>query len=250
MNKEKENIDKLIVNTIRRVGHERDMQDIETLRSYIAMKGDNIARAKLEEQEVSNNRFKRIIISFGSIAAIIAILFSLNLYNDYRQMDKAFSTYYTPLEYDSNLFSRGNVFASIELPDSLKFNNDTAKILYTPIVSPIPIELNSALEYYIKKDYFTTLKVFNDIHTVDKNYLIYKAICLIETNNISDAITLLNELVADGESTEYYQDANWYLAIANLKNHEKNEALKILQEIEQYNSAYSIKAKKLIHELQ
>ena len=83
MNKEKENIDKLIVNTIRRVGHERDMQDIETLRSYIAMKGDNIARAKLEEQEVSNNRFKRIIISFGSIAAIIAILFSLNLYNDY-----------------------------------------------------------------------------------------------------------------------------------------------------------------------
>lgn len=246
MKKEKENIDKLIINTIRRVGYEKDMQDIETLRSYIAMKGDNVARAKLQGHEASNNRFKRIIISFGSIAAIIAILFSLNIYNDNRQMDKAFSTYYTPLEYDSNLFSRGNVFASIELPDSLYFNNDTAKILY----SPIPIELNSALEYYIKKDYFTTLKVFNNIHTIDKNYLIYKAICLIETNNISDAITLLNELVADGESTEYYQDANWYLAIAYLKNHEKNETLKILQEIEQYDSAYSIKAKKLIHELQ
>lgn len=246
MNKEKENIDKLIVNTIRRVGHERDMHDIETLRSHIAMRGDNIARAKLEEQEVSNNRFKRIIISLSSIAAILTILFSLNIYNDYRQMDKAFSTYYTPLEYDSNLFSRGIIFASIELPDSLNLNNDTAKILY----SPIPIELNSALEYYIKKDYFTTLKVFNNIHTIDKNYLIYKAICLIETNNISDAITLLNELVADGESTEYYQDANWYLAIAYLKNHEKNEALKILHYIEQDENAYSIKAKELIKELQ
>ena len=224
MNKEKENIDKLIVNTIRRVGHERDKQDIETLRSYIAMKGDNIARAKLEEQEVSNNRFKRIIISFGSIAAIIAILFSLNIYNDYRQMDKAFSTYYTPLEYDSNLFSRG--------------------------METISSELTIALEEYAQGHYSIALQKFKNIQDLNENYIIYKAICLIELNNISDAITLLNELVADGESTEYYQDANWYLAIANLKNHEKNEALKILQEIEQYDSAYSIKAKKLIHELQ
>ena len=224
MNKEKENIDKLIVNTIRRVGHERDMQDIETLRSYIAMKGDNVARAKLQGHEASNNRFKRIIISFGSISAIIAILFSLNLYNDYRQMDKAFSTYYTPLEYDSNLFSRG--------------------------METISSELTIALEEYTQKHYSVALQKFNNIQGLNENYIIYKAICLIETNNISDAITLLNELVADGESTEYYQDANWYLAIANLKNHEKNEALKILQEIEQYDSSYSIKAKKLIHELQ
>ena len=155
------------------------------------------------------SNIKSIISIFTSIAAIIAIVFSFNIYQDNRRMDKLFETYYTPLEYDSQLMSRGE-----------------------ETISP---ELTSAMEAYQSKDYATALQRFNAIPQMDENYLIYKAICLLETEQTEDAIILLELLVANGEGTEYYQQACWYLALVYLRNHEDEKAFAMIKHINDDN---------------
>ena len=187
----KDNLDKAIEQAIRQVGKERDAEDLATLKHFMA-------------KRQQKSKAKKFIMSITSIAAIIAIVFSINIYQDNRRMDKLFETYYTPFEYDSQLMSRGE-----------------------ETISP---ELTSAMESYQKKDYATALQKFEAIPNVDENFLIYKAICLLETEQTEDAITLLEQLVANGEGTEYYQQACRYLALAYLKGHRSSKE----QYIDQY----------------
>ena len=182
-------LDKAIEQAIRQVGKERDAEDLATLKGFMV-------------RRQQKSKVKRFIMSITSIAAIIAIVFSLNIYQDNRRMDKLFETYYTPLEYDNQLMSRGE-----------------------EIISP---ELASAMESYQKEDYATALQKFEAIPDVEENYLIYKAICLLETEQTEDAIILLEQLVANGEGTEYYQQACWFLTLAYLCNHEDEKALNII----------------------
>ena len=237
---EKNKIDKAIEQAIRRVGQERDAEAIVTLKRFITKQeiqneyrecyAPNIDKkrvlkprkpiSKEERQKIKEERQKelekqlkflsehkralikkkhqrnRILYAFSSIVAIITIVFSFNIYQDNRRMDKLFETYYTPLEYDSQLMSRGE-----------------------ETISP---ELAFVMEAYQNKDYATALQRFKVMSQVDENYLIYKAICLLETDKTKDAISLLEELVGNGEGTEYYQQACWYLALAYLRNHDKD----------------------------
>lgn len=186
---EKNKIDKAIEQAIRQVGQERDAEDIATLQRFMA-------------KRKQKSKVRKMVMSITSIAAIIAIVFSFNIYQDNRRMDKLFETYYTPLEYDSQLMSRGD---------------DT-----------ISLELASAMESYQNKDYATALKKFETISNVDENYIIYKSICLLETEQTKDAITLLEKLVAKGEGTEYYQQACWYLALAYLLDHKEDKVMDVL----------------------
>ncbi|MBR2456850.1 MAG: tetratricopeptide repeat protein [Bacteroidaceae bacterium] len=185
----KEDLDKMIMQAIRRVGQERDAEDIATLKRFM-------------DKRQQKSKVRKLVMSITSIAAIIAIVFSFNIYQDNRRMDKLFETYYTPLEYDSQLMSRGE--------------------------ETISSDLTYAMEAYQNKDYVTALQKFNTISQVDENYLIYKAICLLEADKTKDAIALLEELVGNGEGTEYYQQACWYLALAYLNNHEDDKALELL----------------------
>ena len=194
---EKDKIDKAIEQAIRQVGQERDANDIAALKHFMA-------------KRQQKSKVRKLVMSITSIAAIIAIVFSFNIYQDNRRMDKLFETYYTPLEYDSQLMSRGD-----------------------DIISP---ELTSAMKAYQNMDYVTALQRFNAMPQMDENYLIYKAICLLETDKIKDAISLLEKLVVNGEGTEYYQQACWYLALAYLSNHEDEKIVDFLDNINVNNS--------------
>ena len=196
----KEDLDKMIMQAIRRVGQERDAENIATLQRFMA-------------KRQQKSKVRKLVMSITSIAAIIAIVFSLNIYQDNRRMDKLFETYYTPLEYDSQLMSRGD-----------------------ETISP---NLASAMESYQNKDYATALQRFSSMSQVDENYLIYKAICLLEAEQTEDAVTLLELLVANGESTEYYQQACWYLALAYLQNHELDNSLFIIELNKEFNTKYN-----------
>lgn len=187
---EKNKIDKVIEQAIRQVGQERDAEDIATLQRFMA-------------KRQQKSKVRKLVMSITSIAAIIAIVFSFNIYQDNRRMDKVFEAYYTPLEYDSQLMSRGE--------------------------ETISSDLTHAMEAYQNKDYATALQRFNAIPQMDENYRIYKAICLLETDKIKDAISLLEELVNNGEGTEYYQQACWYLALAYLHNHEEDKFLNFVE---------------------
>ena len=193
---DKDKLDKAIEQAIRQVGKERDAEELATLKSFMA-------------KRQQKSKVKKFVMSITSIAAIIAIVFSLNIYQDNRRMDKLFETYYTPLEYDSQLMSRGE-----------------------ETISP---ELTSAMESYQKGDYAIALQKFEAIPGVDENYLIYKAICLLETEQTEDGITLLEKLVANGEGTEYYQQACWYLALAYLRNHDECKFFEIVKDSSDIN---------------
>ena len=193
---DKDKLDKAIEQAIRQIGKERDAEDLATLKSFMA-------------KRQQKSKVKKFVLSITSIAAIIAIVFSLSIYQDNRRMDKLFETYYIPLEYDSQLMSRGE-----------------------EIISP---ELTSAMESYQKGDYATALQKFEAIPGVDENYLIYKAICLLETEQTEDAITLLEKLVANGEGTEYYQQACWYLVLAYLCNHDECKFFEIVKDSSDIN---------------
>ena len=223
---EKDKIDKAIEQAIRQVGQERDANDIAALKrfmyeqelhkykscaSYSMIREDDCGD-KLKPQKKKTNRNSFIAI-ITSIAAIIAIVFSFNIYQDNRRMDKLFETYYTPLEYDSQLMSRGD-----------------------ETISP---ELTSAMEAYQNQDYMTALQRLNAIPQMDENYLIYKSICLLETDKTKDAISLLEKLVDNGEGTEYYEQACWYLALAYLRNHELDNSLIIIDLNKEFDTKYN-----------
>ena len=193
---DKDKLDKAIEQAIRQVGKERDVEDLATLKSFMA-------------KRQQKSKVKKFVMSITSIAAIIAIVFSLSIYQDNRRMDKLFDTYYIPLEYDSQLMSRGE-----------------------ENISP---ELASTMETYQKEDYASALQMFETIPDVDENYLIYKAICLLETKKTEDAITLLEQLVANGEGTEYYQQACWYLVLAYLRNHDECKFFEIVKDSSDIN---------------
>lgn len=95
MDAQKKEIEDLIAKTIRQIGHEKDMQDIETLRSFTA----NMKR---------KDGIRKFLIPITSIAAVFVLVFSLNIYHNNRIMNNMFVTYYTPLEYDQELASRGS----------------------------------------------------------------------------------------------------------------------------------------------
>ena len=79
------------------------------------------------------------------------------------------------------------------------------------------------------------MQKFEAIPDVEENFLIYKAICLLETEQTEDAITLLEQLVANGEGTEYYQQACWYLALAYLCYHEEEKTIEMIKHINDDN---------------
>lgn len=236
---EEQKIDKLIEQAIQRVGKEKDERDRLVLRSFLRrrehiinmLKNEDACASIISDEEsgykVATNtqlrrtsnqashkkyslKFKSIGLSIASIAAIIVIVFSLNIYRDNLRMDEAFRTHYTPLEYDPQLMSRGEE-------------------------SPLSLELTEAMDAYQRQDYSTALQRFNIIPNVDENFLIYKAICLIETDQLPQAISLLEELIGHGEATEYYQQANWYLALAYLKEHKDEKAKMVIEKTKMDN---------------
>ena len=83
MDAQKKEIEDLIAKTIRQIGHEKDMQDIETLRSFTA----NMKR---------KDGIRKFLIPITSIAAVFVLVFSLNIYHNNRIMNNMFVTYYTP----------------------------------------------------------------------------------------------------------------------------------------------------------
>ena len=64
---DKDKLDKAIEQAIRQVGKERDAEDLATLKSFMA-------------KRQQKSKAKKFIMSITSIAAIIAIVFSLNIY--------------------------------------------------------------------------------------------------------------------------------------------------------------------------
>ncbi len=83
---------------------------------------------------------------------------------------------------------------------------------------------------YEAQDYYKAINLFNSVKTPDEAYIIYyKGLCFLALEKSDEAITLLSEVATkpglDGKSADFREKANWYLAMAYLKNNETEKAI-------------------------
>jgi thioredoxin-like negative regulator of GroEL len=104
--------------------------------------------------------------------------------------------------------------------------------------------LAKGMDFYENKNYAQALDEFNHINSsYADDIAIYKAVSLMETGKTKQAIQLLSEVIErNGESWEYYQDAQWYLALAYIKAKQTKEAKEILKQIVDDGRVYANKA--------
>ena len=105
-------------------------------------------------------------------------------------------------------------------------------------------------EAFNKGDYNSSLIAINELlksQPTDLQYLMAKAICLLETNKTADARTIF-KTIAIGQSV-FKTDAQWYSAMSYLKENNLELAKSELQKIPSDNPDWASKAAQLIKKL-
>ncbi len=93
--------------------------------------------------------------------------------------------------------------------------------------------LSNALEQYRSKNYAKALGILESIESEgdgSDSTLFYKANVHLQLDQPREAVTALQKIPA---TSAFYDEAQWYLALAFLQNNEPTEAKKIVSEISQ-----------------
>ena len=90
---------------------------------------------------------------------------------------------------------------------------------------------------YEAHNYYKAINLFNSVKNSDETHIIYyKALCFLALDKTGEAINLLNNVAInnklDNTSVSLKEKANWYLAMAYLKNNETAKAVARLSIIE------------------
>jgi TolA-binding protein len=112
--------------------------------------------------------------------------------------------------------------------------------------------INLALKEYESKNYIEAEKQFNHILTLDtKNYELrfYLGVSQLANHKTNEAIGTFEKLYQQPKEFAYYEETRWYLALANLKIHNKSAAENYLKELIQLEGFYYDKAKELLNQL-
>lgn len=117
--------------------------------------------------------------------------------------------------------------------------NDLYERYYQPfpnVISPVVRggqdldELAKAFSLYEAAEYKEALKIFSKYS--DVNSIFYAGLSEMELNNYAKAIPFFDDVIKQKSTFESY--AKWYKALAYIKLNKKDEALKLLQSIENY----------------
>jgi len=109
--------------------------------------------------------------------------------------------------------------------------------------------------FYRQADYVNALALYNRLfaqraeqEALPAEVVFYAAICRFETEDLSGAIEILEEIVSDGTS-DYQDDACWNLALAYLKDGQRKKAAEYLEQLRYKESDYTDKAGELTNKL-
>lgn len=163
------------------------------------------------------------IKSFTTYTASIAAVFALCFWG--------FSSYYNKMQKYNDLYSSNfDVLSNDYL--------DTASRGEAVLSEKDSVSFELAKQYYSNSDYEKALK---QIEKLKYKQPIMQATCLLKLNRTDEAVKLLEKEyknTQDGES-------GWYLALAYIRAHKKESAIKALKELENSGTNISEKAKKL-----
>jgi len=220
-----------VVEAIKQVGKDKD--SIQALQSI--SKSDleelleqEIMHTDLKESGHKKSYVRHIVYSAISIAAIITIVVTINLFND-KSGEELFLAYYAIPDNEITI-SRGGV--SDLSPESQKVISDF-------------YNLYGSMQYYDALKLVTS--TFSD-GELRKNpeLLFHISICQLETNKTNDAERCLMQLSELGDSFSHFQAVDWYLALTYLKRNEIEKATGLLEQIKDDGRYYSDKAAEIL----
>ncbi|NDV57269.1 tol-pal system YbgF family protein [Bacteroides sp. 519] len=149
----------------------------------------------------------------------------------------------------------GNKYSSGELYDMyyapLAYEEDYSRSSSTQLSIPQKIDIQQALDLYKEQKYSEVPKLLDPIiAVVDKAYLsedvlFYNAVCKIETGAASEAVTILQYVITNGEL--FVQDAQWYLALLHLKEGNEAKSIELLEQLKE--GEYAGKANNLLKQI-
>ena len=215
-----------IAKGIRQVEADRD--SINVLQSISQSELEQLLR-KGRAPGFAKHSIRRIVYASISVAAIVAVIVTFNLFNN-QTGGELYQAYYSVPD-NEVLASRGTSSDTDISPEVIKF-----------------------YDYYDNKQYIEGLQfamsTFDDAELSENTELLfYISICQLEINKNSDAEKNLIQLSKLGDSFPFYQAVDWYLALTYLKQNKKSEAKNILIKIKEDGSFYSEKATEVLGKL-
>lgn len=223
----------LIIGATRQVGQKNDMTDIELMRQASLSEIEELTGRK--GTTAADNTEKTPILSIrtaiwalSGIAAIFLAILFVNHNKQSNNLNQLYADFYKPLAEEVGA-SRGS--------------NDISEIDNLLLID--------GLNLYSHGKYAEALTKFNQISEASQRSVsVFSAISLIETGKAKQSVQLLESAISDyGEGWEYYQDAQWYLALAYLKSKQMKEAEKILSCIVSSDKFYMKQASDLLEQL-
>lgn len=225
----------LIIGATRKVGEKEDLADIEVLRQaslsevedLISKKSAIAADATAKKTPMLSIR--TAIWTLSGIAAIFLAVLFINYNKQSSNLNQLYTDFYQPLVEEEYGVTRGS--EDVSEADNLL--------------------LIDGLNLYYQGEYTEALTKLNQISAgVQRSVSVFSAISLLETGKPKQAVQLLKTSISDyGEGWEYYQDAQWYLALAYLKSKQVEDAEEVLQQIVVEDRFYAEKASKLLQDL-
>jgi len=105
------------------------------------------------------------------------------------------------------------------------------------------------LRWYDLKQFDKAITVFNQLETKDPVPAVsfYSAICNLELNNHQKAIQQLTQVA--NQKNNFNMQANWFLAMAYLKNNEPTKAKPLLEALTLRPGRYKTQASKILRKL-
>jgi len=90
---------------------------------------------------------------------------------------------------------------------------------------------------YESQDFYKAINLFNSVKNPDETYILYyKGLCFLALEKTDEAISILNQVAlgknTDDQSVNFKEKANWYIALAHLKNNENKKAISKLSLIQ------------------
>ncbi len=208
----------LIAESIRDVAADRELMEAFRMTSEEEMK------AFMKEKR-SGRRFLNRASWVAAAILLVAVVTRILLLPPSKSMEGLYLMYYEPVGYEA-LVSRGSVS---DEPDKL---------------------LREAFVEYKKGNYIAALRGFESAPTLTEEISFFSAICYLELNDPENAIARLLPLVEMGDKCLYFQPAEWYLSMAHLKSHQKENALSSLKRIVETDGFYAEKAKAILDKLE
>ncbi len=163
----------------------------KNIRNFI---GNIDAKNNSKKPQKQKTKSKLIPILLASLLFISLVIFSLLSYLRPTTNEQIFAEFYRP--YPVENFER-----------SADGQNENSNI--------------KAIKLYANDDFNGALNLLDTMELEDDRLKLYKAICLIETRNLSEAKIVLNDL-SSSEKLSYREEAEWYIALIHYKNDDRD----------------------------